>query len=387
MIFFLIRFVVLTTIWLILYKVLLHRKASLTASRIFLLVGMLGPLLLAFLPEFSGWEMYAPVQIALPEIVLEPQTVVADTPIHPFSITTLIAFVYVLGVLLTFGMTIFRLRPVWKLWITHPEKIVQGEHIDVPFSCWGKIFLPAHMESSEKEMILAHEQAHIRLFHQLDLAVMQVYCMLTWFLPFQVFIRRWMLEIHEYQADKIALVGRDKRDYGFVLLKRSMGARYKPLTHAFAAGNLKTRIYMMYKQSNVKMTAVRLVLFFTCMLATGWFISCNPATNNEVQEAESDAKVVQPEFPGGMAALQTFLMENVRYPEAAFNSGTQGQVILAFIITENGKVSDVKVKKSVSTELDAEAIRVIAAMPDWKPGTKNGEPQNMELQLPVTFKL
>lgn len=43
--------------------------------------------------------------------------------------------------------------------------------------------------------------------------------------------------------------------------------------------------------------------------------------------------------------------------------------------------------RSVSEELDAEAIRVVSSMPKWQPGTQNGKPVNVKFTLPVTFKL
>ena len=94
-----------------------------------------------------------------------------------------------------------------------------------------------------------------------------------------------------------------------------------------------------------------------------------------------------PEFPGGLAELMKFLSENVRYPEAAFKAGTQGRVIVTFIVEADGTVGNVKVVKKVSDELDAEAVRLVGSMPKWKPGMQNGKPVRVKYTIPVTFKL
>ncbi len=94
-----------------------------------------------------------------------------------------------------------------------------------------------------------------------------------------------------------------------------------------------------------------------------------------------------PEFPGGTAELMKFLQQNIKYPEQARKDSIQGRVIVQFVITKTGKVSNATVIRSVSPELDAEAIRVINAMPLWTPGEQKGEPVNVKFTLPIQFRL
>jgi len=91
-----------------------------------------------------------------------------------------------------------------------------------------------------------------------------------------------------------------------------------------------------------------------------------------------------PEFPGGMKACLEFLYKNITYPAQAIESKQEGQVVIQFVVTKNGKIIDPKVVKSVSPSLDAEAIRIINLMPDWTPGKqKNGQEVNSRFTLPV----
>lgn len=96
---------------------------------------------------------------------------------------------------------------------------------------------------------------------------------------------------------------------------------------------------------------------------------------------------VMPEFPGGDEGMMKFLTENVKYPKEAIDNGTGGKVLVEFIVECDGSLSDVKVQKSVAPALDNEAVRVVKAMPKWKPGTNGGKTVRVKHTLPVTFKL
>ena len=121
-------------------------------------------------------------------------------------------------------------------------------------------------------------------------------------------------------------------------------------------------------------------------------VSVNVKAKEPAEEIDTDNdafNVVEqmPEFPGGSIELMKFLSENVKYPEAASKAGTQGRVVAQFIVEADGSISNVKVLKNVSDEIDAEAVRVIKAMPKWKPGMQKGQPVRVKYTIPVTFRL
>lgn len=95
----------------------------------------------------------------------------------------------------------------------------------------------------------------------------------------------------------------------------------------------------------------------------------------------------QPRYPGGTNALMTYLRDNIKYPAEAAKAGIQGKVIVQFVIGKDGTVRDVKPIRNVSPELDAEAVRVVAAMPKWVPGYQRGEAVNVRYTLPVNFRM
>lgn len=112
------------------------------------------------------------------------------------------------------------------------------------------------------------------------------------------------------------------------------------------------------------------------------------ARESETADHEEEFVVVEemPQFPGGNEAMQKYIAENLKYPKTAIK-GEQGRVIVSFVINKRGKVGDVKLIRSVSPELDAEAVRVIQDMPDWIPGKQRGKAVNVRYTIPIVFKL
>ena len=111
-----------------------------------------------------------------------------------------------------------------------------------------------------------------------------------------------------------------------------------------------------------------------------------------VEVAQSDDRVFEiveqrPEFPGGHAAMMQWLGENIQYPAEAIAQGVQGTVLVQYIIERDGSISDARVVRAVNPYLDAEALRAVQAMPEWRPGKQDGETVRVRFTLPVQFRL
>ena len=94
-----------------------------------------------------------------------------------------------------------------------------------------------------------------------------------------------------------------------------------------------------------------------------------------------------PEYPGGMQAMIEFLQTNMKYPEDAAKQKVEGRVMVQFVVETDGSVSDVHVAKQVFPSLDAEAIRVVKAMPNWTPGKEKGRVVRVKYLLPIVFRM
>lgn len=94
-----------------------------------------------------------------------------------------------------------------------------------------------------------------------------------------------------------------------------------------------------------------------------------------------------PAFPGGEAKLMEYVGKNVKYPQIARESGIKGRVFVSFVVEPDGSVSNVKVLRGIGGGCDEEAMRVVKAMPKWKPGKQRGKAVRVSYMLPVNFQL
>ena len=132
----------------------------------------------------------------------------------------------------------------------------------------------------------------------------------------------------------------------------------------------------------------RATLVMGCMLGLGWLATPVMALDRDVRLMDEDTTImvvaeVQPEFNGN---LNQWIGENVQYPEEAYANQIDGRVFVTFVIEKDGAVTHARVVRSAHPLLDAEALRVIAGMPKWKPAMSGGKAVRFEKTLPITFK-
>ncbi|NID10881.1 TonB family protein [Fibrella aestuarina] len=111
----------------------------------------------------------------------------------------------------------------------------------------------------------------------------------------------------------------------------------------------------------------------------------------ETPPAKDDAPFLaveqMPEFPGGQAALLNYLQRTLRYPAAASSANISGRVVVGFIVNADGSLADFQLMKGLGFGTDEEALRVLKAMPKWKPGRQSGRPVRVRFNLPIWFTL
>ncbi len=129
---------------------------------------------------------------------------------------------------------------------------------------------------------------------------------------------------------------------------------------------------------------ILMLLMAACCLMT--------ANAQKTVVSQTDPKVFDtveqmPEYPGGMQAMIEFLQANMKYPEDAAKQKVEGRVMVQFVVETDGSVTDVHVAKQVFPSLDAEAIRVVQAMPKWTPGKDKGRVVRVKYNLPIVFRM
>ncbi len=96
---------------------------------------------------------------------------------------------------------------------------------------------------------------------------------------------------------------------------------------------------------------------------------------------------LQPEFPGGNAAMMNFITKNLKYPKEQLDAGIQGRIIVKFKVDTLGNVCEPTIVRGKDPALDQEAIRLVKSFPRFSPGMLNGKKVNVWFTLPIVFKL
>ena len=372
------------------------------------------------------------------EMVAEGQTEEADSFHIPWR--ALLGIVYMVVTLFFIFRFLWQLASIFRIRLKSKKTIVSGiEVYDLknnltPFSFLGMIFINSDMHSEEElAQIIIHEHTHVREKHSLDVMLIEIVLLFSWWNPFVWLLKHEMAMNLEYLADKEVLrEGVDSRDYQYHLLRLTYHETAVQIVNNFNVSQLKQRIMMMNKtrSSTLQLAKYLLILPVVFLLVTAnslfaaqqepiyvdavdvvdavesyeavapvapipaieldeeIFTQDPPPVKKE--ETEDVIFVVvenQPEFPGGQAAMMKFLADSIQYPKIAVENGIQGRVICNFVVMKDGSVSDVQIVRGVDPVIDTEAVRVLKLMPDWKPGTQRGKAVNVRYTLPVVFSL
>lgn len=335
-----------------------------------------------------------------------------------------LADIHLIGVALCLGyllfqigaqtVTILRLRRKHTVYratdgynIPRNASLVLLDDDTAPYSFFNQIVVGTRgLSDDELRCILAHESLHVNRYHTADIICARLLCCGAWFNPFAWLMLRELRAVQEFQADAASIGSCGREGYLHLLYRQATGTGYGHITNNFLSINIKKRIVMMNKTKSrfgawkalAALPVAAVLLMAGCQPANGEAVEQEEipfeATNVD-ESAPLDAntdevfKVVEvdPEFPGGEEALYKYLAENIKYPIMAKNNKVEGRVYITFVIEKDGTVSDAKVLRSVNEELDAEALRVINAMPKWKPGTQRGVPVRVQYNIPISFKL
>jgi protein TonB len=123
--------------------------------------------------------------------------------------------------------------------------------------------------------------------------------------------------------------------------------------------------------------------FFSLVLGVGLSLS-TAAQAQETVKTQVDEMAAP---PGGMGGFTEYMMKNLTYPTAAKEAGTQGMVVVSFVVDAEGKVGSVEVLRSIGNGCDEEAVRVISNSGTWTPAKIGGKAVASKMTLPVQFKL
>lgn len=433
------------------YKLLLSRDTFHAFNRATLLLLMLLSLVLPFVSLSIDEPTVVNNGMVQVEQLLVAGVTGEDTQPASLTLVQVLFMVYMVGVVVSVGREIVSLAGLYKLisgrdHVTTDDgiRIIVIDGDMAPFSWFNNIVISRSDYESGRREILIHEMAHISHHHSLDILLCNVLLIFQWFNPAVWLLRRELRNIHEYEADEAVLAsGANAAEYQLLLIRKAVGERLFSMANNLNHNSLKKRITMMLtKRSNpwnrvkvlltVPVAAVAVVAFATpkaeslsreiehesdaivssvvkstsdkaALVAQGK-TSGEETVNamgraddtfiaNDIQRMTSTDddvyEVVEkmPAFPGGIAELMKYLSSNIKYPVEAHKAGIQGRVVVSFVVNKDGTVKDAKIVRSVDKSIDAEALRVISAMPKWQPGYQDGKAVSVRYTLPVTFRL
>ena len=322
-----------------------------------------------------------------------------------WSWSDIIVCIYTIGVVAIFSMTVVQtvrlikqLRQCEHTTDNKGNTIILTDDATSPFCLFHYIVMSRDDYANNRSFILTHEQEHIRLRHCIDLVLLQIATIMQWFNPFVWLIGKNLKAIHEFEVDEAVLnKGIDATQYQKFLVVKAVGNRLQPFANNLNKESLKRRIIMMnQKRSNRWMMLKALLVIPVATLAVSVFANGTnasetpkePHPQTTTQTKIHDAVEEIPEFNGGQLAMMEFLMNNMKYPQAAVKAKQQGKAIVGFVIRKDGTVSDVHITKSAGyAVLDKEAMRVVKSMPAWEPGKQKGKPVDVKYNVPITFRL
>ena len=333
------------------------------------------------------------------------------------------------------GVAVLSLRLVWQLFsiirlaaISRKQEVegitvhlLRGE--GSPFSFFRWVFMyPSTLEGKQLHEVMVHECTHVSGLHSLDTLFSELFSIACWFNPFAWLMKQEVRMNLEYLADESVLSdGNARKSYQYHLL----GLAYRQPNESTKIANnfnllpLKKRIKMMNKRRTSEIGKAKYLLF--APLAGALLMVSNiesvareigeqiPEVAEVQQKAEQAAEEkvktkpqtdttkkkktwdcmpeTMPYFPGGQELMQKYLADNIKYPASAVKAKKQGRVIVTFIVQKDGSITHAKIVRSIDSELDAEALRVVKGMPKWTPGTQFGKPVSVKYTLPVKFSL
>jgi len=415
------------------YRLFLHRDTFFKEKRFALLVGLIFSIMYPFvdlsaliLKSEPAAAFSRNLSATLPDVIITVGQSAGHTNqdylLMIYAVIVALLFIRIIGQILS----VCRLAYSGKREIEKDQTFIQVPAGTAPFSFFGWIFIN-RIDHSNADLheILHHEKAHARNLHSLDVLLSELISALFWINPCV-----WLLKNHlranlEYLADKDVIhSGFDQKSYQYHLLRLSYQQCPAKINNGFNVTQLKKRIIMMNKEKTswvgLCKYALALPLFAfllfsgnawsekstleqkspTEIKSTGSVKEITEVTNSNEAIATKSQKTVtpdnekaltgveqMPEFPGGEVALMKFLSTNVHYPTSASEMGIEGRVILRFIVSKTGVVSDVEIIRGLDPACDQEAIRAIYMMPKWIPGRQNGRDVPVYFTIPIKFTL
>ena len=276
------------------YYLLLKNDTCFMTNRFFLLAGIITSLLLPSL------EITRTIEVKNPEVPLFSENFSAEVLNAPAVQPETIDWWQIAGVIYLIGLTFFLLKfflelfSLLKLIFTNKSVrtenyiLIQNSGISQPFSFFRYIvFDPSRHSPGELDLILKHEQAHVRQWHSVDHLLSSLSVYVLWFNPLCRLYRKSIVQNLEYLADKEVIDAQvSKKEYQQALLKICLADFQPALTNQFYQSFIKKRIMMLNKNTRQKLNFWKLSFLFPFLALFIFFFNVKTVAQ-EVQKEKT----------------------------------------------------------------------------------------------------
>ncbi len=424
---YLLQVFVLQLIFFVFYQLFLRKETFFRLNRFYLLGSVLLATVLPLL-RFRLGKTQAVIYEQLEPVIIGTKNFQGN--IEKMELPDYFLHIYIIGIIVGLIFFVIKLFKLWRLYRRGNKYfgknyiIVQLNKFNQAFSFLNIVFLDNNFSEEEKQKILAHELIHIRCKHSLDLLLIELFKIVFWLNPV-IYLYQKALELqHEYATDKNLLEKYEINEYYGSILKQVFRVQNISFVNQFYKKSLiKKRIIMQKRQKSQKSALIKYVSFLILAMGMGIFLN---ACNNKITEddktrqksidekhknfdetikEDEDMEVAfqfinnPPVYPGcegleGKEAkscmqekIQKFIMDNFN-SKLADSLGIKDniRILTMFTIDKNGKISNIKTRSKYK-KLTEEAKRVIALLPQMKPGMQEGKPVKVTYTLPILFKI
>lgn len=405
MITYLLKSGILLVIFYAVYKLLLENERMFRFNRVYLLGSIIFSLIIP-LQLFSIKPFFSAAinVVQLDGIIIRTNSEVLDKIDYNQILMYVAGIVYGVIVLILIVRFFKNLYSFYKniknnkTEIVNDQKIILVKESILPHSFWNAIFINVKEFENGKipSELIAHEQAHIKQKHSLDIIFIEILQIIFWFNPLIILFKKAIKLNHEFLADDAVNTQFESvSTYQSLLLNIASNKEVVALASNINYLITKKRLLMMTKKASRSKIIFKVfsvgflcsVLLFVFSIETAAQKPIDKSNyENRILEQVRDTKETKPEFPGGIVEFYKFVGQNFKVPAEASKNKIDAKVFMQFMVEQDGSLSEFKILKDGGYGIGDEAIRVLKLSPKWIPASIDGKPVRVMYNLPITIQ-
>ena len=404
-------------LFLVVYQIFLSKETFFNANRFYLIGSFIVSIIIPLISIETNASKVENV-INLNNILLvnnQPQIEVQAKNDGFIGIINSVEIIYIIGLLVFFVLLTYKLKSIKerinnsKVEFHEGVKVYRIQNSNEAFSFLNLIFIGQN--NTEISTVLQHELTHKSKWHSVDLFLLEIAKTIFWFNPLLWLYQKKLAEVHEFEADAIAVKNNASTYYKSIINQVFQVENFAFTNNFFNQSLIKKRIVMLQKSKSKKVMMLKFGIIFPAILISVSLFSNKvyaqeklktEQTKTAQEKNEVPFAVVEeiPRFPecenlSKEEAKECFnsnmykhIMENFTYPKEAEEKNIEGRVSVQFIIDKEGNIKDILTRGPENGELlEVEAKRIVSLLPKFIPAKHKGKAVNIKYGLPITFKL